>query len=151
MLRSTTTLAWILAVVVAAAAMSASAGSGTLAPHPPKGKGEHCVADTDFMRRNHMNMLMRHRTEAVQLGVRVQQYDLNRCVTCHAVDGPDGRPVAFESPQHFCRSCHSYAAVSIDCFECHASRSEVPGKGAAVQPAEKELAAISQYLRDVGR
>ncbi|MBI5263328.1 MAG: Hdr-like menaquinol oxidoreductase cytochrome c subunit [Bradyrhizobium sp.] len=137
--------------VLAAAGMRASAESGTLAPQPPKGRGEHCVADTDFMRRNHMKMLLGHRSEAVRLGVRTQQYDLNGCVDCHAVAGADGRPVSFDSPQHFCRSCHTYAAVSIDCFECHASRPQAPGKAAAVQPGDKEVAAISQYLRDVGQ
>lgn len=142
----------LLVALAAASAMPALAESGWLAPHPPKGKGEHCVADTAFMRRNHMNMLLRHRTEAVRLGVRTQQYDLNGCVNCHAVAGPDGKPVSFDSPKHFCRSCHSYAAVSIDCFECHASRPEEPGKtAAAVRPGDSEVAAIGQYLQDIGK
>lgn len=149
--RSATALVLILAVMAVAAAIRVSAESGTLAPQPPKGRGEHCVADTDFMRRNHMKMLLGHRTEAVRLGVRTQQYDLNGCVDCHAVAGADGRPVSFDSPQHFCRSCHSYAAVSIDCFECHASRPEGPGKTATIEPRDKEVAAIGHYLQDIGQ
>lgn len=137
--------------VTMAAAMGVSAESGMLAPHPPKGRGERCVADTDFMRKNHMKMLLGHRTEAVRLGVRTQKYDLNGCVDCHAVNGADGRPVSFDSPQHFCRSCHSYAAVSIDCFECHASRPEGAGKTAAARDRDQDVAAIDQYLRDIGQ
>jgi hypothetical protein len=26
------------------------------------------------------------------------------------------------APGDFCVSCHTYAAVRIDCFECHASK-----------------------------
>lgn len=140
----------VVLVVSAAAALRASAESA-LAPHPPKGRGEHCVADTDFMRKNHMKMLLLHRKEVVRHGVRTPQFSLNGCITCHAVSGSDGKPVAFESPQHFCRSCHSYAAVSIDCFECHASRPEEAGKTAAVQDRDTEVAAIGQYLRDIGQ
>jgi [DsrC]-trisulfide reductase subunit J len=139
----------LMVIVAAAAAMRAFAENGTPVPHPAKGKAEHCVADTDFMRKNHMNMLLHHRTEAVHLGVRTPQYDLNGCVTCHAVAGSDGRPVSFESDQHFCKSCHSYAAVSIDCFECHASRPATQGKTASIEPADNEVAVIDQYLRDV--
>lgn len=141
-------IAVLIASAVAAAAVRTFAGNSTPPPHPPKGQGEHCVADTDFMRRNHMKMLLNHRTEAVQLGLRTPQYDLKGCVTCHAVAGSDGRPVSYESSQHFCKSCHNYAAVSIDCFECHASRPE-PGKTAAIQASDKEVAAIDQYLREI--
>ena len=87
-------------------------GAGrTPAPHPPSAQGEHCVADTAFMRRNHMLMMFDHRKEAVHQGVRTPQYSLAGCVSCHAVKGDDGKPVSFASEQHFCRSCHSYAAV----------------------------------------
>ncbi len=153
-MRRSATIAFISALVVfvaAAVAMRAFAGNGTPIPHPPKGRGDHCVADSDFMRKNHMKMLLHHRAEAVHLGVRTQQYDLNGCVTCHAVAGSDGKPVSFESSQHFCRSCHGYAAVSIDCFECHASRPEESAKTAAVQPDRSEIAALDQYLRDTKR
>ncbi len=153
-MRRSATIALISALIVVAAAaagMRAFAGNSTPVPHPPKGQGEHCVADTEFMRKHHMKMLLHHRGEAVHLGVRTPQYDLNRCVSCHAVAGTDGKPVSFDSPQHFCRSCHSYAAVSIDCFECHASRPEAPGQSAAVQPDDREVAAIDQYVRDIRR
>jgi len=102
------------------------AGS-TLLPVIPMGLGDACVEDTDFMRRNHMELLKHQRDETVLKGVRSEQYSLKECLSCHVVYGPDAMPVTVASPAHFCRSCHDYAAVSIDCFQCHASRPE-PGE-----------------------
>jgi len=102
------------------------AASDVPQPDIPKGQGEQCVADTDFMRRNHMTMLKHQRDDTMLKGVRGNPYSLKDCVSCHAVDGADGAPVTVSSPEHFCRSCHDYAAVSIDCFQCHASRPDAP-------------------------
>ena len=94
-------------------------------PDIPKGQGEQCVEDSNLMRRNHMTMLKHQRDETMLKGVRSKQYSLKECVACHAVPGPDSTPVTVASPKHFCRSCHDYAAVKIDCFQCHASRPEM--------------------------
>ncbi len=91
-------------------------------PTIPLGQGDSCVEDTDFMRRNHMNLLKHQRDETMLRGVRDKQYSLKECIGCHVVKGPDAVAVTVASPQHFCRSCHDYAAVNIDCFQCHASR-----------------------------
>ena len=114
-----------LAVIASATDKAAVANSGRV-PMPviPMGKGDHCVEDTDFMRRNHMNLLMHERDETVHEGIREKRHSLKECISCHAVQGPDQTPVTVSSPQHFCRSCHDYAAVKIDCFQCHASRPE---------------------------
>lgn len=98
--------------------------NGALLPVIPAGLGETCVEDTDFMRRNHMELLKHQRDETMLKGVRSEQYSLKECLNCHAVYGPDAIPVTVASPSHFCRSCHDYAAVNIDCFQCHASRPE---------------------------
>jgi hypothetical protein len=132
-----------LAVLMAFAASKAIAED--LVPHPPKGGGEHCVADTDFMRRNHMAMMKHQRDETVHEGVRGKVFSIAACVNCHAVKGADGVPVSYENPAHFCRGCHDYAAVSIDCFECHSSRPATP-KTAAVQG--EETAALAAYLKE---
>jgi hypothetical protein len=132
---------------VAAAAGESRQTSRVFIPAPPKGKGNKCVADTDFMRRNHMTMLDHQRDGTVHEGIRTKQFSLKKCIACHAVQGPDARPVTIKSPKHFCRSCHDYAAVKIDCFECHASRPE-PGTAARL-PAdhgEKAVSALAGYL-----
>ena len=78
-------------------------------------RGESCVLPTPQMRRDHMKVLLRQRDLTVHQGIRDPRFSLKGCVDCHAsratgsVLGKDG----------FCSSCHEYAAVSIDCFECH--------------------------------
>lgn len=112
-----------LAVVASAAETGQGAYSGRVpVPAIPMGQGDSCVEDIDYMRRNHMNLLKHQRDETMRDGIRNKQYSLKECISCHAVNGPDATPVTVSSPQHFCRSCHDYAAVSIDCFQCHASR-----------------------------
>ena len=106
----------------------------TLLPVIPMGQGDTCVEDTGFMRRNHMDLLKHQRDETMLKGARSEQYSLTECLSCHAVYGPDAIPVTATSPSHFCRSCHDYAAVNIDCFQCHASRPE-PGEF----PADHQL------------
>lgn len=116
-------------------------------PAPAKGKGEQCVAETDFMRRYHMTVLNHQRDDTVHDGIRTKQFSLKGCIACHAVDGPDGKPVTAESPKHFCRECHDYAAVKMDCFQCHASRPE-PEKTAKI-PALPDAQASNKGLQDL--
>jgi predicted CXXCH cytochrome family protein len=137
---------FIVAIFLAAFAGSPAAGAeNSLVPHPPKGRGDHCVADTDFMRRYHMTMMKHQRDETVHEGVRGKPYSIGDCVGCHAVKGDDGQTVSYESPKHFCRSCHDYAAVSIDCFECHASRPGSKSPAAAAEPAAAGSTALANY------
>ena len=90
-------------------------------------KGEACVAPTGEMRRDHMKMLLHQRDRTMRLGIRETRFSLKKCVDCHAsrvtgsVLGKDG----------FCSSCHEYAAVSMDCFECHTPLQQ---KRAAAKP-----------------
>ncbi len=118
--------AWMAGLPTAPA--EAAEKSRVYVPKPPKGKGDKCVRDTDFMRANHMNLLLHQRDRTMREGIRTRQYSLKECVACHAVSGTDGQPVRYQDPKNFCRVCHDYTAVKIDCFECHAS---TPPKGQA--------------------
>ena len=60
-----------------------------------------------------------HRDRTVHQGVRTTQHSLANCVTCHA-SKETGRVTG--SKDAFCEGCHRYAAVKLDCFECHADR-----------------------------
>ncbi len=91
----------------------------------PRGRGATCVADPDFMRINHMELMTHDRDETVLLGDREIKYSLKECVACHAVNGPDSRPVTYKSEKHFCRVCHDFVAVKVDCFQCHNSIPEI--------------------------
>ena len=115
----------LLLLVTALFAVTVPAMAGTPMPDIPKAaKGEQCVEDTDFMRRNHMDLLSHQRDKTMRKGIRTKKHSLKECFSCHVVKGKDNKPVTVSDPKHFCRECHDYAAVSIDCFQCHTS---VPG------------------------
>ena len=86
------------------------------------GPTEQCVEPVAFMRRNHMELILHQRDETVHRGIRTKRHSLRNCINCHAVDAA-GQPVTLDDPDHFCVSCHRYAAVKIDCFGCHAEAS----------------------------
>lgn len=87
-------------------------------------KGEQCVEETGFMRKNHMDLLQHRRDETMHKGIRTKKHSLKNCFSCHVVKDADNKPVTVSNPKHFCRECHDYAAVNVDCFQCHSS---VPG------------------------
>jgi len=95
-----------------------------------KGEGDKCVEDTDYMRRNHMKVLNHHRDKTVHEGIRTKQHSLKGCIDCHATPNAAGQKTVL-GKDHFCQSCHVYAAVSIDCFQCHSSK---PASSAMSQP-----------------
>lgn len=126
-------------------------------PQPAKGQGEKCVAPTDWMRRYHMTTVKHQRDQTVHEGIRTPRFSLKGCIDCHQVKGADGKAVTVADPKHFCRTCHDYAAVRMDCFDCHASRpGEAPTKtGATYDPhaagAAADVAALNRYLEGAGR
>lgn len=79
-----------------------------------------CVEPTAEMRANHMEYILDQRDATVHEGIRTRQYSLQECINCHVSDAEDA-PRA-DNEEHFCSSCHTYAAVNIDCFQCHADR-----------------------------
>lgn len=114
-------MGWLVAAfaaVLLAGVMPAGAQDGA-GGHKLIAKGDKCVNDTAYMRRNHMNLLKHQRDETVHKGIRTVRYSLKNCIECHA--NPETNSVA-SSKEDFCVSCHSYAAVKLDCFECHSSK-----------------------------
>jgi len=109
-------LALLLAVAGLAHADEKRAGR-VAAPVFKIEKGEACVAPVEEMRRDHMKMLFHQRDRTVRQGLREPRFSLKGCVECHA--GRDTGSVL--GKEGFCSSCHAYAAVKIDCFECHSS------------------------------
>ncbi len=152
-LRWIATVAIVLIAAVLLPSMAALASEPGWVPKPARGQGEKCVADTDWMRRNHMKVLMHQRDETVHEGIRTKRFSLKGCIECHAVKGADGKPVTVSDPKHFCRTCHDYAAVRVDCFECHASRPELEptktGDATPGPPAKTDTAELAQYLRSL--
>ena len=122
-----------VALAVAALALAGPAGadekraSRVSVPVIKIEKGAACVAPTAQMRRDHMSMLLHQRDRTVRQGLREPRFSLKGCVECHAsretgtVLGKDG----------FCASCHAYASVKIDCFECHTPMRQTDAKGSS--------------------
>ena len=114
----------LLSGLLASVAMPALADSSLL-PEVPAAQARYseaqgCVEPTAEMRRNHMKYILHQRDRTMHKGIRTRQYSLNGCINCHVSDAPDAPRASSE--KHFCNSCHSYAAVNIDCFQCHADR-----------------------------
>jgi mono/diheme cytochrome c family protein len=152
-IRLLAVLALVIVPALALLPASGRASEPTWLPKPARGQGEQCVAETEWMRRNHMTVLMHQRDDTVHDGIRTKRFSLKGCIDCHSVNGADAKPVSIKSPQHFCRTCHDYAAVRVDCFECHASRPEaraLTGQSPASETEKDEKAALAQYLRSVG-
>ena len=97
----------------------AEATESSLAPKPDIGKGGQCVEDPQWMRKNHMHVLIHQRDETVRKGIRDGKYSLKNCIECHASLRDDS---VIGRDDSFCQGCHRYAAVKIDCFECHSSK-----------------------------
>ena len=79
----------------------------------------HCIAPTEYMRRNHFALLLHQREITVRQGVRGARVQLRECIACHASRETHS---VLGSDRNFCQGCHTYAAVKIDCFECHSSK-----------------------------
>lgn len=120
---------WIGALLVMLFASLAAASDdedrASRIPRPAEAKpqGDKCVEDTEFMKRNHMKLILHQRDMTMHKGIRTTKYSLKNCIACHATptkENPEVRSVLGEG--HFCQSCHAYNAVKIDCFECHSSK-----------------------------
>ncbi|MGD8307893.1 MAG: sulfur reduction protein DsrJ [Chromatiales bacterium] len=82
---------------------------------------DQCVRPTEWMRRNHMELIKHQRNKTVHLGVRNEDLSLAGCVYCHVQYDASRQPIAINSEGQFCDSCHEFAAVTLDCFQCHAT------------------------------
>lgn len=141
----------ILSIICAAAVVLLTAGtasaedSGVPLPHPAKAfKGDQCVEPVDVIRRKHPDFLKHQRDETVKDGIRGKKYSLVDCVECHAV--PDPEAGGARTVRTFCNECHKYAAVSIDCFQCHTTKAETAAlKGPLPPNHPKQSAALGPW------
>jgi len=111
-----------LAVCALALPLASAHAAEPRTPQPviePARAGTQCIADPATMRRDHPAMLKHQRDDTVHGGIRGAKASLKGCIDCHA--STTTASVA-KTETNFCVSCHSYAAVKIDCFECHTSK-----------------------------
>ena len=127
-----TGFAKIVLCVIAALAVSptpALAGDGgrTAKPVIEIANPGKCIAPVEEMRRKHMDMLKHQRDRTMRQGIRGEPASLNACIECHASKRTGS---VLGSNDNFCQGCHSYAAVKLDCFECHQPKAGFKAAGA---------------------
>lgn len=134
-----------LAVLALGGGPAGAAEGGVPLPTLAKAKGEACVEPADVMRRDHPDLLKAQRDDTMHLGIRSGKYSLTGCIECHAAPDPKAADPKVKSIDAFCESCHTYAAVKVDCWTCHNPKlTETPVKvGAQPLPATGQSLATS--------
>ena len=125
-----------LVMVVAGLVLALPLYAGEVpSPVIPKAKAKAneefgCVEPVTEMRKNHMKFIMHQRDDTMRKGIRTTKYSLAECINCHVVPEENGSYARYGDDKHFCSTCHTYAAVNIDCFGCHRDTPEAttPGK-----------------------
>lgn len=117
----------ILLVVLLPVLLAAPAFAGAPKPAIKIENPGQCIAPTEEMRRNHMEMLKHQRDRTLRQGIRGEKASLNECISCHASKSTGS--VLGEGG--FCQECHSYAAVKLDCWDCHQPKAGQKHVGAA--------------------
>lgn len=102
-------------------AFAQAENSSSLIPDLPKAFGQSHPEGNEFWRINHPRLLKKDRDLALREGERDIDASLKTCVACHVVFDEEKTPVTYQSEEYFCRVCHDYVAVKIDCFSCHNS------------------------------
>lgn len=98
---------------------------------PPNPHGEKCIESKEFMRADHMRMLVRWRDEVVRENNRIYtasdgrtwEKSLKTCVACHGHMDAQGKSTTAAAA---CNECHTYVNAKPDCWNCH-HNSAVPG------------------------
>lgn len=106
---------------------AAHAGDGVPKPTIKIATEGKCIDSPEVMRRNHMDMLKHQRNKTLREGIRGEKVSLNGCIQCHA-SKTTGSVIGHEDS--FCQSCHSYAAVKLDCWDCHQPKADYKATGA---------------------
>ena len=85
-----------------------------------------CIESEEWMRRNHMNLLLSWRDAALRdthrlyVNGRGERYDISlmrTCLGCHS------------NREEFCDRCHDYAAVEPYCWQCHYAPTQMAKEG----------------------
>ena len=139
----------IATLLIVFVASIGGANAGSLYPEVPKAVGAAHPEGNAYMRINHMRLLRHDRDETMHLGNRDTKYSIKECVSCHAVMGPDALPISVKEEGHFCRNCHEFAAVKIDCFQCHNSKPDEGFTELLLQSPAASEAEIATYLDEV--
>ncbi len=110
----------ILFVALALSPILYNAATGEAAGKPEltlPAQEKQCVEAADYMRANHMELLVAWREGVVRQGQRTylagdgKQYEMSLTGTC--------LQQCHTQKTEFCDRCHDYAGVSLNCWSCH--------------------------------
>jgi predicted CXXCH cytochrome family protein len=111
----------LLLALISAQPVQAEQIGGFVVPGSRAATLDTCVEPTRAMRRYHMEYIRHQRDTTVYDGIRHTKYSLSGCVDCHAAHDAKGIPVPVSNKGQFCNACHETAAVTLNCFDCHAT------------------------------
>ena len=118
---------WLVLIVGLSLAWAGELAAGDrspLWPDIPAATGAPHPEGNAYWRANHMDLMRHDRNLTVHEGDRKIAASLKQCFDCHTARDDRGQVVTYADKGHFCRSCHDYAAVRVDCFSCHRSTPE---------------------------
>jgi len=114
-------IAGLIALFLTFVLSAGDAVADVVTPEVPMGRGAQCVEPIEIMRRDHFEFIKHQRDQTVYHGIRGTRHSLAGCIDCHASKSADGEFLPINAEGQFCQTCHTYAAVKIDCFTCHAT------------------------------
>ncbi|KUJ80513.1 hypothetical protein AVO45_05550 [Ruegeria marisrubri] len=119
----------MIRVVLALLLLAWSSGAmaeerSSLWPDVPAATGEPHPEGNEYWRKNHMALMKHDRDLTMHLGDREIGASLKGCFECHTTTNASGKILTYADEGHFCRTCHDFAAVKVDCFSCHRSTPE---------------------------
>lgn len=110
-------------------------------------ESQPCVEPLATIRSQHGSILKHQRDATMRQGIRTEKHSFVGCIDCHVVPDESGNYPAIETPDHFCNSCHTHAAVHVDCFDCHATKPDITEPPIASQEHIERLGlTVSQLL-----
>ena len=107
-------------------------------PDIPAATGTPHPEGNEYWRKNHMTLMRHDRNLTMREGDREIGASLKKCFDCHTVTDSSGAALTYTDDRHFCRSCHDFAAVKVDCFVCHRSTPDESDKVRAHAAARPE-------------
>jgi predicted CXXCH cytochrome family protein len=120
-----------------------------------KANGDQCVLQSEEIRRKHPDLLKHDRIATLRKGIRQTQDgsslkgSLKACINCHAIKDENNQYIRTNNRRHFCVSCHKYAAVTIDCFQCHRDIPEEKSANNALQRGTVQRSTVNLTNEDI--
>ena len=102
----------------------AASGEGDAVPDLATPEGDQCVEPADWMRDNHMTLLVDWREGLVRDGIREYVATDGTKYENISLTGTCLDKGCHSSKDEFCDRCHTYVGAEPDCWSCHVEGEE---------------------------